>query len=343
MTKNRHQKPVHAAARRIAFALFASGLCAAAPASAEPLTIDLQPIERFQGRNKGDKIDKLIWRGGFVLRNDHEQFGGFSGITFTSDDGKFAAVSDRGHFLNGKMSYDQAGNLGDLNNITLVPIKNSKGANLPTRFSRDSESIETIFRDGVPSAVRVAFEHLTRVADFELVDGWPQGAAREVSIPDWLRRNRHNGSLEALCIAPPASPIAGSTLMLTENVKASGGDHAAWLKGNEDRGELSFAREGGFKPTACAFLPNGDLLILKRDVSLIGFTMRLELITSDRIKPGARIRGETILAAGGTAVDNMEGLAVSIGPTNNPRITLVSDDNFNGWQRTMLLQFDILY
>jgi hypothetical protein len=312
-------------------------------AMAQSIPLDLQSIDYFQGRNKGDKIGKLIWRGGFVLHNENENFGGFSGITFTSADGKFAAVSDRGYFLNGQAFYDQKGNLNGLDKLTLRSIKNSKGDDLPTAFSRDSESIETIFRDGVPGAVRVGFEHLTRAADFELTNGWPQGAAKEVSIPDWLRRNRHNGSLEALCIAPPASPIAGSTLMLTENVKAKGGDHAAWLKGNKDRGELSFAREGGYKPTACAFLPNGDLLILKRDVGLLGFTMRLELITRDQIKPGARIEGETILSAGGLAVDNMEGMAVSQGPTNLPRVTLISDDNFNGWQRTLILQFDIQY
>lgn len=325
--------------------LLASSLLVAGclPVYAASLTLDLQSLERFQGRAKGEKIGKLIWRGGLVLRNDNEDFGGFSGITFTSEDGKFTAVSDRGHFLNGQAKYDADGNLESLQNMQLLPIKNSKGADLPTAFSRDSESIETIYRDGVPGAVRVAFEHLTRVADFELKNGWPQGAAREVSIPDWLKQNRHNGSLEALCIAPPASPIAGSTLMLTENVTSNNGDHAAWLKGSKDRGELSFARHGGFRPTACAFLPNGDLLILKRNVSLIGFTMRLEHIVSGDIKPGARIEGENILAAGGTAIDNMEGLAVSIGPTNLPRLTLISDDNFNGWQRTMILQFDIVY
>lgn len=90
---------MRAVASLLKFALVAGGLLAAAPAFAETLKVDLQPIERFQGRNKGDKIDKLIWRGGFVLRNDHKQFGGFSGITFTSEDGKFAAVSDRGHFF----------------------------------------------------------------------------------------------------------------------------------------------------------------------------------------------------------------------------------------------------
>lgn len=319
-------------------------LCATSlPAKAISLTLDVQPLERFQGRAKGERIGKLIWRGGLVLRHENKHFGGFSGITFTSNEGKFTAVSDRGRFLNGQARYDAKGNLEDVENVSLLRIKNSKGANLPTAFSRDSESIETIYRNNVPSAVRVAFEHLTRVADFELDNGWPKGAAREVPIPEWLKKNRHNGSLEALCIAPPASPIAGSTLMLTENVAANNGDHAAWLKGSKDRGKLSFVRHGGFRPTACAFLPNGDLLILKRNVTLIGFTMRLEHIRASDIKPGAHIEGENILAAGGTAIDNMEGLAVSIGPTNLPRLTLMSDDNFNGWQRTMILQFDIVY
>ncbi|MCF4099475.1 esterase-like activity of phytase family protein [Maritalea mediterranea] len=334
-----------AAAKLLCHLALVCGVVAAGllPAQAEPLRADIQVIDRFQGRILGDKIGKLIWRGGLVLRHDHEEFGGFSGITLTSEKGKFAAVTDRGHFLNGRLLYDPDGNLMDVDELALHPIKNSKGDDLPTKFSRDSESIETIFRDGVPSAVRVGFEHLTRVADFELENGWPQGAARDVGIPDWLRRNRHNGSLEALCIAPPTSPVAGSTLMLTENIKSEGGDHAAWLKGNKDRGELALMRDGGFRPTACAFLPNGDLVILKRNIGLTGFTMRLELIDGNQIKPGARLKGENILAAGGTAVDNMEGLAVSIGPTNLPRLTLMSDDNFNGWQRSMILQFDISY
>jgi len=33
----------------------------------------------------------------------------------------------------------------------------------------------------------VGFENLTRVADFDLVNGIPAGAAHEVLIPDWLR------------------------------------------------------------------------------------------------------------------------------------------------------------
>jgi hypothetical protein len=38
----------------------------------------------------------------------------------------------------------------------------------------------------------------------------------------------------------------------------------------------------------------------------------------------------------------MEGLAVRIGPGGATRLTLVSDDNYNNWERTLLLEFEII-
>ena len=38
-------------------------------------------------------------------------------------------------------------------------------------------------------------------------------------------------------------------------------------------------------------------------------------------------------------IDNMEGLAVHTGPGGETRITIVSDNNFIDWQRTLLLEF----
>src|SRR5690606_28759630 len=145
--------------------------------------------------------------------------------------------------------------------IAIEAIQNSRGVALPRQFARDAEALGVIVRDGVPAAVRVGFENLTRVADFDLVDGVPSGAAREVAIPDWLTAARTNESLEAVCIAPPASPIAGSTLLLTEDVAAQDGEHSAWLLGRNDRGPLTLAVSPGVYPTDCAFLPNGDLLV----------------------------------------------------------------------------------
>jgi hypothetical protein len=218
-------------------------------------------------------------------------------------------------------------------------IQNSKGVALPRKFARDAEAIYIIERGGEPVGVRVGFENLTRVADFDLVEGVPEGAAHEVTIPEWLSETRTNESLEAVCIAPPSSPIAGSTLLVTEDVDAQDGQHSAWLLGHNDKGPLSYAVSPGVNPTDCAFLPNGDLLVLERGTALLSFTMLLKRVPAADVKPGAMMEGEVLLAAAGGDIDNMEGLAVHTSPDGETRITLVSDNNFNDWERTLLLEF----
>ena len=49
--------------------------------------------------------------------------------------------------------------------------------------------------------------------------------------------------------------------------------------------------------------------------------------------------GEVLFAGVGGDLDNMEGLAVHEAPSGQTRITLVSDNNFNDWERNLLLEF----
>ncbi|MEQ1900383.1 MAG: esterase-like activity of phytase family protein, partial [Devosia sp.] len=163
----------------------------------------------------------------------------------------------------------------------------------------------------------------------------------EVSIPDWLSSTRSNESLEAVCVAPPASPIAGSTLLLTEGVIADDGQHSAFLLGVNDRGPLTYISGSVTSPTDCAFLPNGDLLVLERGVAFIAFAMRLVLIDADQVKPGAQMSGRVLYEGTGGDLDNMEGLAVHQTPSGATRITLISDNNFNDWERNLLLEFSL--
>ena len=51
------------------------------------------------------------------------------------------------------------------------------------------------------------------------------------------------------------------------------------------------------------------------------------------------MQGEVLLSASGGDIDNMEGLAVHLAPDGEVRITLVSDNNFNDWERSLLLEF----
>lgn len=310
-------------------------------AIAEEETVIAVPLHRFNGAEIGAQVQGLVWRGGIEMQSQTDTFGGLSGLGFSDNAGRLVMVTDRGNFVSAQLIYDEQNRPLSLVGVKIEPIQNSKGAELPRAFARDAEAVAVIERNGVPAAVRVGFENLTRVADFELVDGVPTGPAKEVAIPQWLTDTRTNESLEAVCIAPPASPIAGSTLLLTEGVIDNDGLHSAWLLGQNDKGPLSYLSSEGTDPTDCAFLPNGDLLVLERGVAFFTFSMKLKRVPAAEVKPGARMEGELLLESTGPDIDNMEAVAVHAGPDGRPRITLISDNNFNDWERSLLLEFSL--
>ena len=306
----------------------------------EQQTVTAVPISEFAEAEVGDAVQGLIWRGGLELQSAIDTFGGLSGLGFTGPDGRLTMVSDRGNFVSGQLIYEAGRPLG-LIGVRIEPIQNSRGADLPRAFARDAEALAVIERNGVPAAVRVGFENLTRVADFELVDSVPEGPATEIAIPAWLSDARTNRSLESICVASPASPVAGSTLLLTEDVRDETGAQRGWLLGRADRGDLSYRSGDGTYPADCAFLPDGDLLVLERGIALLAFNMRLVRVAAADVRPGATMQGDVLLEVSGSDIDNMEGLAVHPGPDGDTRITIVSDDNFIDWQRTLLLQFSL--
>jgi hypothetical protein len=309
--------------------------------ASEDLTVTSVPVERFMSAGVGEPVQGLVWRGGIEMQSPIDTFGGLSGLGFVSDDQKLVLVSDRGNFISGQLIYDEAGRVASLIGVSIEPLQNSRGAELPRAYARDSESLAVVYRNGVPAAVRVGFENLTRVADFDLADGKPQGAAREIAIPKWLTDTRTNETLEAVCIAPPASPVAGSTLLISEGIFDADGNRRGYMLGKADTGPISYVSGDGTNPTDCAFLPNGDLLVLERGVALIAFRMRLVRIPAAEVRPGAILSGVPLLETTGGDVDNMEALAVHAAPDGSTRITMVSDNNFNEWQRNLLLQFSL--
>ena len=319
----------------IALALLAGSL----PVQAVEVTVNAVPVTQFRNAGLDQQVDKVIFRGGMTLTSPDDTFGGLSGLTIPGPGQGAVFVSDRGHFVSGQLAYDDAGRLFGFIGVDIEPMRNSQGEVLPRQFARDAESVDTVYRNGVPVAVRVGFENLTRVADFALTDGRPGGAAREVAIPDWLTALRNNRSLESVCVAPPASPIAGSTLLLTEEAWDENGNHRGWLLGQRDKGPISYRRTPVVNPTECAFLPNGDLLVLERGVSMLAFVMNLRRVPAAEVRPGNTMEGELLLSATGGSIDNMEAMAVHTAPNGETRILIGSDNNFNDWQRTLLLEF----
>src|SRR5690606_13789967 len=98
-------------------------------------------------------------------------------------------------------------------------------------------------------------------------------------------------------------------------------------------------RSNGVNPTDCAFLPDGDLLVLERGFAFLTFTVQLRRIPAEAVQPGTVMEGDVLLRASGGEIDNFEGLGVRTLPDGEIRVTLVSDNNFLGFQRTLLLDF----
>lgn len=309
------------------------------PAGAIEATVTAAQVTRFKGVDLDQPVGGLIFRGGVTLQSPDDTFGGLSSVTQTGPEQRISFVTDRGNFIAGRLAYDEADRLFGFIGVTIEPLRNSAGDVLPRQYARDAEGMDTVWRDGQAAAVRVSFENLTRVADFAITDGRPGGAAREIAIPQWLTDLRTNESLESLCIAPPASPVAGSTLLITEEALDQNGNHRGELLGVNDKGPIGYTNSPIVNPTDCAFLPNGDLLVLERGVALFSFVMNLRRVPAAEVRPGNLMVGELLLSAEGAEIDNMESLMVHVTPGGETRILMGSDNNFNSWQRSMLLEF----
>ena len=323
-------------------AIIAAMLAGSLPAVAVEVSVSASPVTQFKESGIDQQVDGLVFRGGIALVSQDDTFGGLSSLAMTGPDQQVTFATDRGNFVTGQLAYDDAGRLFGFIGARVEPMRNSRGGILPRQYAKDAESLDTVYRNGEPVAVRVGFENLTRVADFALSDGIPGGAAREVPIPDWLTDLRTNESLESLCIAPPASPIAGSTLLLTEEALDADGNHRGWLLGQRDKGPIFYQNSPVVNPTDCAFLPNGDLLVLERGVSMLSFVMNLRRVPAAEVRPGNLMVGELLLSATGGSIDNMESVAVHTAPNGELRILIGSDNNFNDWQRTLLLEFALV-
>jgi hypothetical protein len=165
--------------------------------------------------------------------------------------------------------------------------------------------------------------------------------ARRIDLPREALRLSGNSGLEALAVAPPRSPLAGALIAIAE--RSRNGENApslGFILTGPRAGTFRVARADGFDLTDMAFLANGEALLLERRFSLLGgFSVRLRRIAREAIRPGALVDGPVLYESDASQVtDNMEGLCVHL-EGNDTIVTMVSDDNFSMFQKTLLLEF----
>ena len=96
----------------------------------------------------------------------------------------------------------------------------------------------------------------------------------------------------------------------------------------------------GFSVTDCVALAHGDLLVMERRFALIAIlSTRVTIVASTAIRPGAKLTGKEILRLEQPlTVENFEGMAIRE-TEQGTSVFLMSDDNYNPFQQTLLLQF----
>jgi hypothetical protein len=309
------------------------------PARAEPgfvaIDVTATPILDFNIAPGVTQDGEVSFRGGLVLRSSYRQFGAISGLDISAD-GHLVAIADTGFWLTGQLVEDADGWLLGVEGWQMAPILDENGEEANAKGSADAEGLRF---DPLTDTMLVSFEGNHRVSRFAAGD---LGTARPVPVALPTLTGLHsNRGIEAVAIAPPDSSLAGAVVIISEEADDGAGNIRGWVVDGPRVGAFSVRREDQYAVTDAAFLPNGDLLILERLLSLGGgIGMRIRRIAGDAIRPGAVVDGPVVLSDTHLfQIDNMEGMALRPLPTGEVLITIVSDDNHSLLQRTMLLQF----
>jgi len=319
-----------------ASAIGPAGARPAVPNEPTPIEIAARPIEHFSVSDRERlTFGTLTFRSGLQLRSTFEGFGGFSGLWRNGED--IVALADNTQWLTARLVRTNQ-RLSGLADAMVAPVLGRDGKPLRRTRSYDTEAL-TI----AAGVAYVGIERTQEVMRFEWGKEGVRARAQPVPVPPEAKRLPRNQGLEAIGVAPPKSPLAGALVVIAEQ---AGGLTTAPTRGfilsGPRKGAFDVARSGGFDVTDLAFLPSGEMLLLERRASFIGgFGARIRRISAEAIHADASVDGPIIFEAdSGHQIDNMEGLAVHR-DGGDTIVSMISDDNFSSWQRTVFLEFTL--
>lgn len=304
---------------------------------AEPLTVETTRVP-LDPQDTSRLLDgALEYRGGIRLTSPDKRFGGLSGLRISSTGKRFVAVSDTGWWLVGTLVYGKNGWLRDVRDTEIRSMTGTDGKPLRSKSRADAEALEI-----VEEGFLVSFEREHRIWRYP-VSGFALPAAgvapTQIPTPIELANAPSNGGLEAM-----VSLSDGGLLIVTESFTAEGG-YRGWIasKYGDRFHDVTYAKTGIFHPTDLVRLPSGDVLALERRYTrTAGPGARVLRITGSSIRPSAVLSGKELLRlTPPETVDNFEGLAIAPAGDGGVFVFLLSDDNFNRLQRTLLLAFHL--
>lgn len=289
--------------------------------------------------NEERRFGGLTFIGGLSLSSDDKAFGGYSGLEISADGKSLMAVSDAGTWLRAELVTARGVPAGIIR-ARVGPLLALGGHRLSRARDRDAEGLRLINGSLTTGRALVAFERNERIGYFEIAKG---GLGAPVSYLRPPQRLSFNKGLESVSILTTGKH-KGSVLAFAERSIDANGHHRGWLWVKGKPQAIALTDVGGFDITDIAVAPDGDLYVLERRFRWSeGVKMRVRQIEAEAVKPGALLDGRVLMRADMRhEIDNMEGMALNRDGRGRLVLTLMSDNNFNGFlQRTLVLQFEV--
>lgn len=297
-------------------------------AKAGEITVTAAPVPLNPADPQQTRVDLLEFVAGIELTSPAPEWGGYSGIVMTDDGGVIVAVSDVGHWLRLELRHDADGKLTGVGAARTAPLLDEARQPVSGKEWSDAEAIAA----SPDSAFIVAFERNHRLWRYASADGVPSGPAQAVEAPAEIKTLPENSGIEALLI-----DSEGQLTLIAESGTTVGASRS-WAQHGAEWLALPIERSDGFEPTDAAILNDQNLLLLERRYTeQDGPAARVSLLP--RISGGPFRAAYTLAVLRlPLSVDNFEAIATRAAPDGGRFIYLLSDNNQNPQQRTLLLQ-----
>ena len=296
------------------------------PTSVVEAEIRIRPVPLNPDDLSQRRTGALLFLRGWRLDSPAARFGGISAIHV--ERGRVTALSDTGDVIEFALPSRPGTVRG-----RIAPLPRPTLPGLP-KFNQDTEALAV-----AGDRAWISYERHNRIGRYFRPD-WRW----EVwSKPAPMQRWRSNSGAEAMVRLDD-----GRFLVFAEG--APEGEYSDVLLFQGDAAEpqtrsipLRYRRPGGYRVTDAALLPDGRLLILHRRLSwLSGISAKLSIASLEGLAPGDVIHGREIAALGGAlTVDNMEAVSVAR-EAGRTIVRIASDNNYMAFQRTLLLEFELL-
>lgn len=308
-----------------------------------PQKIDLKTRRvSFRRGAKEQKIfGSLIFKNGYSLSSSSPFWGGLSGMAISKKGNKLALVSDAGFWAILDLNYkDQL--LIAPREALVGPLLSKSGKVLTRSKDRDAEAITLLKSDKFFGKALISFEDNHRIGRFSIGKNGINSPARYLKLPSITRRLSGNAGLEAMAVLR-GGKYKGALVAITQSKKDRNGNFIGWIvrKGKIRKIRFTPPPLDKYRITDAVSLANGDLLLLERRYKFLTVNIRVRYVKHTELLSNRPIRGRIVLEANNHehVIDNMEGITAHINKKGETIITLLSDDNFNGFQQTLLMQF----